>query len=234
MPLDSDPVWLHIDREIKPSPPQPPRREAVKPTRSGAKLLRFFCWRLRLSTTLERCIRDPSCHEGPALSGKPGPVATVQGVQASGGRTTRPKASNAIKNKSGSDVYGMRNFAVSVRCSTNIQNTRAANAVCLQLLTGARLGKVLSSRKEDFYLHRGTWTKPLASDQTETNRVFTPQCPGSDACNVDNRDQRGGLPFSRQQAGRHMAMVRPPGVEVLPDRRRPAGGVSSVMPSICM
>jgi integrase len=29
-------------------------------------------------------------------------------------------------------------------------NTRAANAVRLQLLTGARLGEVLSSRKEDF------------------------------------------------------------------------------------
>jgi integrase len=38
-------------------------------------------------------------------------------------------------------------------------NTRAANAVRLQLLTGARLGEVLSSRKEDFDLQRGVWTK---------------------------------------------------------------------------
>lgn len=39
-------------------------------------------------------------------------------------------------------------------------NTRAANAVRLQLLTGARLGEVLTSRKEDFDLRRGVWIKP--------------------------------------------------------------------------
>jgi integrase len=48
-------------------------------------------------------------------------------------------------------------------------NTRAANAVRLQLLTGARLGEVLSSRKEDFDLDRGVWTKP--SHQTKQKRT---------------------------------------------------------------
>jgi integrase len=39
-------------------------------------------------------------------------------------------------------------------------NTRAANAVRLLLFSGARLGEVLGSRKEDFDLERGVWTKP--------------------------------------------------------------------------
>jgi integrase len=48
-------------------------------------------------------------------------------------------------------------------------NARAANAVRLQLLTGARLGEVLASRKEDFDLGRGVWTKP--SHQTKQKRT---------------------------------------------------------------
>jgi integrase len=48
-------------------------------------------------------------------------------------------------------------------------NTRAANAVRLQLLTGARLGEVLTSRKEDFDLQRGVWIKP--SHQTKQKRT---------------------------------------------------------------
>jgi integrase len=48
-------------------------------------------------------------------------------------------------------------------------NTRAANAVRLQLLTGARLGEVLGSRKGDFDLQRGVWTKP--SHQTKQKRT---------------------------------------------------------------
>jgi integrase len=48
-------------------------------------------------------------------------------------------------------------------------NTRAANAVRLQLLTGARLGEVLTSRKEDFDLQCGVWTKP--SHQTKQKRA---------------------------------------------------------------
>jgi integrase len=48
-------------------------------------------------------------------------------------------------------------------------NMRAANAVRLQLLTGARLGEVLTSRKNDFDLQRGVWTKP--SHQTKQKRA---------------------------------------------------------------
>jgi integrase len=48
-------------------------------------------------------------------------------------------------------------------------NTRAANAIRLQLLTGARLGEVLSSRKEHFDLERGVWTKP--AHQTKQKRT---------------------------------------------------------------
>jgi integrase len=48
-------------------------------------------------------------------------------------------------------------------------NTRAANAVRLQLLTGARPGEVLISRKEDFDLQPGVWTKP--SHQTKQKRT---------------------------------------------------------------
>jgi integrase len=48
-------------------------------------------------------------------------------------------------------------------------NARAADAVRLQLLTGARLGEVLGSRKEDFDLGRGVWTKP--AHQTKQRRT---------------------------------------------------------------
>jgi integrase len=50
-------------------------------------------------------------------------------------------------------------------------NARAANAVRLQLLTGARLGEVLTSRKEDFDLHRGIWTNNKPSHQTKQKRT---------------------------------------------------------------
>jgi integrase len=48
-------------------------------------------------------------------------------------------------------------------------NQRAANAVRLQLLTGARLGEVLKARWSDFDLDRGVWTKP--SHHTKQKRT---------------------------------------------------------------
>jgi integrase len=48
-------------------------------------------------------------------------------------------------------------------------NERAANAVRLQLLTGARIGEVLSARWSDVYLTRGVWIKP--SHHTKQNRT---------------------------------------------------------------
>lgn len=47
-------------------------------------------------------------------------------------------------------------------------NRRGCNVVMLQLLTGARLGEVLSARPEDFDLDRGIWTKP--SSHTKQRR----------------------------------------------------------------
>jgi integrase len=48
-------------------------------------------------------------------------------------------------------------------------NQRAANAVRLQLLTGARIGEVLSARWPDIDLVRGVWTKP--SHHTKQKRT---------------------------------------------------------------
>jgi integrase len=48
-------------------------------------------------------------------------------------------------------------------------NRRAASAVQLQVLTGARLGEVLSAKCSDFDLDRGVWRKP--SHQTKRKRT---------------------------------------------------------------
>jgi integrase len=50
-------------------------------------------------------------------------------------------------------------------------NQRAAKAVLLQLLTGARMGEVLKAKKEDFDLERGVWRKP--SHQTKQSGPST-------------------------------------------------------------
>lgn len=48
-------------------------------------------------------------------------------------------------------------------------NKLAANAIRLQLLTGARIGEVLSARWDDSDLDRGVWTKP--SHHTKQKRT---------------------------------------------------------------
>lgn len=48
-------------------------------------------------------------------------------------------------------------------------NQIAANAIRLQLLTGARIGEVLTARWDDFDLQRGVWTKP--SHHTKQKRT---------------------------------------------------------------
>ena len=47
-----------------------------------------------------------------------------------------------------------------VRVLEEHPNMRAANAVRIQLLTGARMGEVLKAERKDFDLDRGVWTKP--------------------------------------------------------------------------
>ena len=49
------------------------------------------------------------------------------------------------------------------------RNQKAANAIRLQLLTGARIGEVLSARWPDFDLDRGVWIKP--SHHTKQKRT---------------------------------------------------------------
>ena len=51
----------------------------------------------------------------------------------------------------------------------NHPNKVAANAIRLQLLTGARIGEVLSARWENFDVERGVWTKP--SHHTKQKRT---------------------------------------------------------------
>jgi integrase len=48
-------------------------------------------------------------------------------------------------------------------------NQKAANAIRLQLLTGARIGEILTARWEDFDLDRGVWIKP--SHHTKQKRT---------------------------------------------------------------
>lgn len=48
-------------------------------------------------------------------------------------------------------------------------NFKAANAIRLQLLTGARIGEVLTSKWTDFDLDRGVWVKP--SHHTKQKRT---------------------------------------------------------------
>ena len=74
-----------------------------------------------------------------------------------------------MKSKSATDGSRMTSFAAYAQRFGEHPNTRAANVVRLQLLTGAQLGEVLSSRKEDFDLQRGVWTKP--SHRTKQRRT---------------------------------------------------------------
>ena len=48
-------------------------------------------------------------------------------------------------------------------------NQKVANAIRLQLLTGARIGEVLTARWQDFDLDRGVWIKP--SHHTKQKRT---------------------------------------------------------------
>jgi len=62
------------------------------------------------------------------------------------------------------------------RVLENHPNRRAANAIQLQMLTGARLGEVLNARREAFDLERGVWTKP--SHQTKQRKTeYVPLSP---------------------------------------------------------
>ena len=78
-------------------------------------------------------------------------------------------------------------------------NQRAANAVRLQLLTGARLGEVLSARKDAFDLERGVWTKPShLTKQRRTEHVpLSGQALALLVAIVEGVRSRIALPHSR-------------------------------------
>ena len=82
-------------------------------------------------------------------------------------------------------------------------NVRAANAVRLQLLTGARLGEVLASRKDDFDLQRGVWTKP--SHQTKQNRTehipLSAQATALIASIIETSDPKSSFLFPGNKPG---------------------------------
>ena len=89
-------------------------------------------------------------------------------------------------------------------------NVRAANAVRLQLLTGARLGEVLASRKDDFDLQRGVWTKP--SHQTKQKRTghipLSAQATALIASIIETSDPRSSFLFPGNKPGQPLRELK--------------------------
>lgn len=89
-------------------------------------------------------------------------------------------------------------------------NRRAAMAIQLRILTGARLGEVLSARRNDFDLERGVWTKP--SHQTKQKR--TEHVPLSATAvalvsqAISSSDQDSQWLFPGNKPGRHLTDVK--------------------------
>jgi integrase len=85
-------------------------------------------------------------------------------------------------------------------------NRRAASAIQLQLLTGARLGEVLSARRDAFDLHRGIWTKP--SHQTKQRRTehvpLSPQALALVAAILENEPADQPWLFPGRISGQHL------------------------------
>lgn len=73
----------------------------------------------------------------------------------------------------------------------NHPNRRSANAVRLQLLTGARLGEVLSARWTEFDLARAVWTKP-SHHTKQKRREHVPLSAASMALLTEMRETAPG------------------------------------------
>ena len=84
-------------------------------------------------------------------------------------RQPGPKASSGTKKKGGNVGCQMTNLKHLLGALSSHPNRCAANAVRFQLLTGARIGEVLTARWSDVDLDRGVWTKP--SHHTKQKRI---------------------------------------------------------------
>ena len=85
-------------------------------------------------------------------------------------------------------------------------NTQAANAIRRQLLTGARdLARFSASRKDDFDLQRGVWTKPShQTKQKRTEHIFDRVLKGSEP------DERGPLWGTTLRRRSHRTTIQGP------------------------
>ena len=90
------------------------------------------------------------------------------------------------------------------------KNQQAANAIRLQLLTGARIGEVLSAGWTDIDLARGVWVKP--SHHTKQKR--TEHLPLSGAARAllttiaENQANQSGYVFPGRKPGRHIVDLK--------------------------
>ncbi len=89
-------------------------------------------------------------------------------------------------------------------------NRRAANVVRLQILTGARLGEVLSARRDAFDLDRHVWNK--SSHQTKQKRLEHIPLSAHAMAVVEDAlsDADGESPwlFPGRRAGRHLTDIK--------------------------
>jgi integrase len=89
-------------------------------------------------------------------------------------------------------------------------NKRAANAVRLQLLTGACLGEILASRKEHFDLLRGVWTKPshLTKQKRTEHLPLSAQAMGLIASITETSDQEAPFLFPGNKPGQPLREIK--------------------------
>ena len=89
-------------------------------------------------------------------------------------------------------------------------NRRAAMAIQLQILTGARLGEVLSAKRVDFDFERAVWTKP--SHQTKQKRMehvpLSAQAAALAASAITDLDRNSEWLFPGDKPRQHLKDVK--------------------------
>jgi integrase len=97
-----------------------------------------------------------------------------------------------------------------VRVLEDHSNTRAANAVRLQLLTGARMGEVLKAERKDFDLERGVWAKP-SHHTKQKRREHVPLSPAAQtlvSSIVENADPNSSHLFPGKVPGKPLQDIK--------------------------